>query len=241
MNCPNCNSTKVVKDGQTKQGKRRFRCKNCSYRWVENASCIKPRWTNDEIEKLKKLYLDEKLHIDEIVKKLGRTRLSVESQIHELKLHRPDRVDIDRTIKKICPVCGREFFVGGKTRRHKNKTYCSIQCANIARQKDTGYRAWQRFREQVWKRDNYQCVICKRKKSDGYKIEAHHIIPRKWVKASEFKGEEKLSDCITVCAQCHGALERLTKAAMENKPDFDTWKLLEALIDSETLNKIKNS
>jgi len=51
----------------------------------------------------------------------------------------------------------------------------------------------------------------------------------------------KKFDCIMVCHQCYKDLEMLTKAAMENKPDFDTWKLLEALIDSETLNKIKNS
>ena len=194
-----------------------------------------------DIEKLKSLYLDEKLHIDKIAKKLGRTRLSVESQIHELNLHRSDRVDIDRTIKKICPICGKEFLVGGKTRRHKNITYCSMQCVHIAQRKDTGYRAWLRFAEKVKQRDNYQCVICKRKKSDGYKIETHHIIPKKWTGPSEFKGEEKLSDCITVCAQCHGALERLTKAAMQHKPDFNIWNLLEALIDSETLNRIKNS
>ena len=238
MNCPNCNSTNVVKDGQTLQGKKRFRCKNCSYRWVENASCTKARWTNDEIENLKKLYLDERLPKDKIAEELNRSYKSVESKIQELGLHR-DRID-KKIIKKICPVCGREFITGGRKGK-KDKIYCSIQCANIAQRKDTGYRAWLRFAEKIKQRDNYQCVICKRKKSDGYKIETHHIIPKKWTGPSEFKGEEKLSDCITVCAQCHGALERLTKAAMEHKPDFNIWNLLEALIDSETLNRIKNS
>jgi len=238
MICPNCNSTNVVKDGKTEQGKRRLRCKNCSYRWVENASCVKSRWTDDRIEKLKELYLEKKLPMDQIVKELNKSRKSIEFQIHKLGLHR-DRID-KKIIKKICPICGKEFIVGGRKGK-KDKIYCSIQCVHIAQRKNTGFRAWQRFREQVWKRDNYQCVICKRKKSDGYIIQAHHILPRKWVKASEFKNEEKLSDCITVCVQCHRDLERLTKAAMEHKPNFNIWNLLEALIDSETLNRIKNS
>lgn len=36
------------------------------------------------------------------------------------------------------------------------------------------------FRESVFKRDNYSCVVCKAK---GVKLDAHHIIERREFKA----------------------------------------------------------
>ena len=57
----------------------------------------------------------------------------------------------------------------------------------------------------------------------------------------ELSSGKKFNNCVMVCRQCHKDLEWLTKAAMEHKPDFNIWNLLEALIDSETLNRIKNS
>lgn len=36
MNCPECNSTQIVKNGRTHYGKQRFRCQECGRQFVEH-------------------------------------------------------------------------------------------------------------------------------------------------------------------------------------------------------------
>ncbi len=38
MNCPECQSTKIIKYGHTHYGKPRFRCTHCGQQFVENLS-----------------------------------------------------------------------------------------------------------------------------------------------------------------------------------------------------------
>jgi len=91
--------------------------------------------------------------------------------------------------------------------------------------KNTGYRAWLRFSKAVFERDGYKCVICG---SNGH-LNCHHIEPRKWKKKSEFKGEEDMSDCVTLCVGCHAMIDRFTKMGYSRNPNFDPRKLFELL------------
>ncbi|MEP1060480.1 hypothetical protein NDI38_18775 [Stenomitos frigidus AS-A4] len=38
-NCPKCQSTQIIKYGQTHYGKPRFRCQGCGRQFVEHATC----------------------------------------------------------------------------------------------------------------------------------------------------------------------------------------------------------
>ncbi|NBD14566.1 MAG: hypothetical protein GVY04_00015 [Cyanobacteria bacterium] len=55
MSCPNCHSSKFVKNGHTHYGKQRFRCQDCGRQFVNNSS-RQPisQETRDWIDKLLK-------------------------------------------------------------------------------------------------------------------------------------------------------------------------------------------
>ena len=50
-------------------------------------------------------------------------------------------------------------------------------------------------KEQIFKRDNYRCVICGRGRADGVEIQADHIKPK------ELGGEAEIENGQTLCAQ----------------------------------------
>ncbi len=50
-------------------------------------------------------------------------------------------------------------------------------------------------KEEIFKKDNYRCVICGRGKSDGVEIQADHIKPK------ELGGEAEIENGQTLCAQ----------------------------------------
>ena len=50
-------------------------------------------------------------------------------------------------------------------------------------------------KEELFKRDNYRCVICGRGKADGIEIQADHIKPK------ELGGKAEISNGQTLCAQ----------------------------------------
>ena len=50
-------------------------------------------------------------------------------------------------------------------------------------------------KEQIFKRDNYRCVICGRGRADGVEIQADHIKPK------ELGGKAELENGQTLCAQ----------------------------------------
>jgi len=52
-----------------------------------------------------------------------------------------------------------------------------------------------RQKEEIFKRDNYRCVICGRGKADGVEIQADHIKPK------ELSGKAEIANGQTLCAQ----------------------------------------
>jgi len=56
------------------------------------------------------------------------------------------------------------------------------------------------FREEVFKRDNYTCVVCKAK---GVKLDAHHIIERREFKAPHEFGGYYIQNGASLCSDCH--------------------------------------
>ncbi len=61
---------------------------------------------------------------------------------------------------------------------------------------------WDRRRQEVYRRDDYQCANCRRRGGPHGDIElhAHHIVPK------SRGGVHELSNLITVCEACHTAV-----------------------------------
>jgi len=55
MECPNCHSQAVVKNGSTHTGKQKYLCKDCGHQFVENPQNRNrpiPQWKRDIIDRL---------------------------------------------------------------------------------------------------------------------------------------------------------------------------------------------
>ena len=53
MNCPSCNSEKVIKNGSIHNGKQKYSCKNCNRQFIENPqNKIIPQSQWDLVDKL---------------------------------------------------------------------------------------------------------------------------------------------------------------------------------------------
>lgn len=64
-------------------------------------------------------------------------------------------------------------------------------------------REWRRIRKEIYKRDNYECVVCSK---HGGKLQCHHIIPYRISRDNSFR------NLLTMCLPCHTWVERnLTK------------------------------
>lgn len=61
---------------------------------------------------------------------------------------------------------------------------------------------WNRIREEILKRDNYECQSCGRS-SDHFSLSVHHILP------VSKGGEEDDDNLVTVCERCHDLIHRL--------------------------------
>ncbi len=59
---------------------------------------------------------------------------------------------------------------------------------------------WTVYRVKVKKRDKYRCVVCYRTVDEVY-LHVHH-------RTRERLGNEMLSDCYTLCHECHEVAER---------------------------------
>lgn len=110
--------------------------------------------------------------------------------------------------ERVCPVCGKTFLA-----KQSEDIYCSLDCYNKDRhapkkeehwnwqggislindkRDSTEYKEW---RQAVYQRDNYKCVICGSKE----KLNAHHI--KSWKKYPELRYD--ISNGITYCEKCH--------------------------------------
>ena len=144
---------------------------------------------------------------------------------HRCRLHR-GLFKYKKPEQKIikCPDCGKLIWrrsvkcksCAYKTRKQKYCDVCSkpitydatmcLKCHNIKqdkglsteRNKFQNSKKWRDLRTKCFKRDNYSCQKCKKKKTKNY-LNAHHI--KSW------KNERRLRLClknlITLCRKCH--------------------------------------
>ena len=133
-----------------------------------------------------------------------------------------------KRIRKICPVCGKEFVTGGKA-GHKEKIYCSMKCSSIAQRKpieNTVYKRrsayWRELRLKIIDRDDYRCQFCGAQKT-AKQLQVHHIIPTNVEQNFE---EDNL---ITCCRGCHAIINKATQWGYKNNPEFDPYTLVSTL------------
>jgi 5-methylcytosine-specific restriction enzyme A len=60
-------------------------------------------------------------------------------------------------------------------------------------------QAWQKLRQFVFVRDNFQCAECKEIIADKAKLRCEHKVPHQGDAALFWD----IENCITVCADCH--------------------------------------
>ena len=83
---------------------------------------------------------------------------------------------------------------------------------NATRSNNYNNAEWRSLRNEVLKRDNYQCCQCGASaRESGFPLEIHHIIPP--------KGNKELfydkNNCVTLCKWCHSRITQ--REIMENK------------------------
>ena len=71
---------------------------------------------------------------------------------------------------------------------------------------------WRALRNEVLKRDNYQCCQCGAgAEESGFPLEIHHIIPPRGNKELFYN----IDNCVTLCKWCHSRITQ--QEIMENK------------------------
>jgi 5-methylcytosine-specific restriction endonuclease McrA len=85
-------------------------------------------------------------------------------------------------------------------------------------------------KEEIFKRDNYRCVICGRGRHNGYEIHADHIIPK------DLGGKAEISNGQTLCS-IHNFRKKNYKQTETGKKMFiHLYELAKALGDAETMH-----
>jgi len=117
--------------------------------------------------------------------------------------------DLGGSIKKICPICKKEF----RTFKSFDSECCSDKCRHILhREKIKGEKHplwigggnawrgcdWKYIKLLVLERDNYQCRVCGKTK----RLHIHHKVPYRISK------DNSLENLITLCMSCHMKEER---------------------------------
>lgn len=84
-------------------------------------------------------------------------------------------------------------------------------------------------KEEIFRRDNYRCVICGRGRHNGYEIHADHIIPK------DLGGKAEVSNGQTLCS-IHNFRKRNYKQTETGKKMFiHLYELAKSLGDTETM------
>lgn len=100
-----------------------------------------------------------------------------------------------------------------------------ITKTDLERQQGRLYHGYQQWRKEVFKRDNYKCLICGSAKD----IKAHHMKPY-----SKFKGYRLITgNGITLCASCHDLLHKTIGINSYKMVDHHTY-VAEAYINANT-------
>lgn len=93
MNCPACNSEKVIKNGSIHNGKQKFRCKDCGRQFVENPQNKRiPKSTWDTVDKL----LLEKIPIAGISRVTGISEPWLQKYINQKYKDTPKKIEITK-------------------------------------------------------------------------------------------------------------------------------------------------
>jgi len=91
--------------------------------------------------------------------------------------------------------------------KQRKQNYQTNKEAHKKRNDDNKYyrsMAWQKLRLHIINRDYHQCCIC----TSSNRLAVHHIVPRKQ------GGEDTPSNLITLCHQCHNAVENGNSRAL---------------------------
>jgi len=90
MNCPNCNSSKIIKNGTLSSGNQSYRCKSCDKQFVENP--LKSAVKKETIELIDKLLL-ERLSLAGIVRVTGVSESWLQTYVNDKYEKIPQEVD----------------------------------------------------------------------------------------------------------------------------------------------------
>ena len=89
-------------------------------------------------------------------------------------------------------------------------------------------------REQIFKRDDYRCVICGKGQRDGVEIQADHIIPK------DLGGKAAIENGQTLCATHNFRKKNLNQTETGKKMFIQLYKLSESVGDYEIRDFCRN-
>ena len=89
-------------------------------------------------------------------------------------------------------------------------------------------------REQIFKRDDYRCVICGKGQRDGVEIQADHIIPK------DLGGKATIENGQTLCATHNFRKKNLNQTETGKKMFIQLYKLSESVGDYEIRDFCRN-
>lgn len=161
-------------------------CRNCA-----NDRLRKAR--QKDINDVKKLFDEKGLVLVSSDYVNNRTNLDFYCKIHNKEIQQASEYMVSKAKVSVCKYCIGEYHserqLGEKSHRWKG----GVREKNQALRETLEYKRW---RESVFKRDNYTCQKCK---SYGVNLHAHHIYP-----FSEYEDLRHVVDNgITLCADCH--------------------------------------
>ena len=80
MNCPECSSVNIVKNGSIHNGKKKFKCKDCGRQFVENPAKKK---ISEDIKKLIDKLLLEKIPLAGITRVTGVSETRLQNYVNK--------------------------------------------------------------------------------------------------------------------------------------------------------------
>lgn len=112
MNCPACNSQRVIKNGSIHNGKQKFSCKECGRQFIENPqNKAIPQATWDIVDKL----LLEKIPIAGISRVTGISEPWLQKYINKKYKKTPKKIEISKKKGRLTIQCDEMWsFVGSK-------------------------------------------------------------------------------------------------------------------------------